>query len=237
MNTSQAKLVLETALLCASEPMSVTRLRLLFEEEIGADTVKSLLQELQADWQGRGLELAALASGWRFQSRPEMAEYLARLTPDKVPRYSRATLETLAIIAYRQPVTRGDIEEIRGVTVAAQIIKTLEDREWIEAIGHKETVGRPTLFGTTRKFLDDLGLAALDGLPSLENASGEAAAAIEQRLIDLQQFELPTPEPIESADPVDPIDRVEPIEPIVSTDLAHEGDPNFEPPPAQRHDQ
>ncbi len=145
----------------------------------GADTIKLMLEQLRDDWQGKGIELVALASGWRFQSRPEMKIYLERLNPEKPPRYSRATLETLAIIAYRQPVTRGDIEEIRGVTVNSQTIKMLEDRGWIEAIGHRDVPGRPALLATTRQFLDDLGLSSLEHLPPLQAVSSpELAGAL-----------------------------------------------------------
>jgi segregation and condensation protein B len=175
MNTKDAKRVLETALICASQPLMLREMRSLFADELGADSVRSLLDELARDWEGKGVELVALASGWRFQSRPELREYLDRLHPEKPPRYSRAVLETLAIIAYRQPVTRGDIEDIRGVVVATQIVKQLEDRGWIEAIGHRETPGRPALYATTKAFLDDLGLASLEQLPVLE-AGGEAPA-------------------------------------------------------------
>jgi segregation and condensation protein B len=168
MNTADAKRVLETALMCSQQPLQLREMRLLFEEGVGIDTIKLLLGELQSEWHQRGVELVSVASGWRFQSRPEMREFLDRLHPEKPPRYTRATLETLAIIAYRQPVTRGDIEDIRGVTVNALLIKQLEDRGWIEVIGHRETVGRPALFATTKHFLDDLGLNALDQLPLLE---------------------------------------------------------------------
>lgn len=171
MNTQDAKRVLETALICASQPLTLREMRSLFADELGADSVRSLLDELSRDWDGKGVELIALASGWRFQSRPELREYLDRLHPEKPPRYSRAVLETLAIIAYRQPVTRGDIEDIRGVVVASQIVKQLEDRGWIEAIGHRETPGRPALYATTKAFLDDLGLASLEQLPALEVGS------------------------------------------------------------------
>lgn len=174
MNTVDAKRVLETALICAAQPMAVRELRVLFDDALGADTLKVLLQELQQDWALRGVELVQVASGWRFQSRPEMREYLDKLHPEKPPRYSRATLETLAIIAYRQPVTRGDIEDIRGVTVNSLIVKQLEDRGWVEVIGHRETVGRPALFATTRQFLDDLGLQSLDQLPVLDDPTGNA---------------------------------------------------------------
>ncbi len=167
MNTAQAKRVLETALICAQQPLQLRELRTLFDDALTHDSLKSLLQDLQLEWTQRGVELVQVASGWRFQSRPEMREYLDRLHPEKPPRYSRATMETLAIIAYRQPVTRGDMEDIRGVTINAMIIKQLEDRGWVEVIGHREAPGRPALFATTRQFLDDLGLASLDQLPML----------------------------------------------------------------------
>jgi segregation and condensation protein B len=172
MNTQDAKRVLETALICASQPMPLREMRSLFADELGADTLRALLDELTRDWEDRGVELVALAQGWRFQSRPEMREYLDRLNPEKPPKYSRAVMETLAIIAYRQPVTRGDIEDIRGVTVASQIIKQLEDRGWVEAIGYREAPGRPALLATTRQFLDDLGLASLEQLPLLDGTGG-----------------------------------------------------------------
>jgi segregation and condensation protein B len=171
MNTQEAKRVLETALICASAPLPLRDMPALFEGELGLDTLRRLLDELVQDWQGRGVELVALASGWRFQSRPEMRLYLDRLHPEKPPRYSRAAMETLAIVAYRQPVTRGDIEDIRGVTVSGQIVKQLEDRGWIEAIGYREAPGRPALYATTRQFLDDLGLVSLEQLPEID-ASG-----------------------------------------------------------------
>lgn len=174
MNTVDAKRVLETALICAQQPVPLRELRVLFHDALGSDTLKLLLQELQLDWAQRGVELVQVATGWRFQSRPEMREYLDRLHPEKPPRYSRATMETLAIIAYRQPVTRGDIEDIRGVTVNSLIIKQLEDRGWVEVIGHRETVGRPALFATTRQFLDDMGLQSLDQLPVLDDPTGNA---------------------------------------------------------------
>ena len=168
MNVQDAKRVLETALICAREPLADREMRALFADEIGADGVQALLDELAIDWQDRGVELVRVSTGWRFQSRPEMHEFLDRLNPEKPPKYSRAVMETLAIIAYRQPVTRGDIEDIRGVAVASQIIKQLEDRGWVEAIGYREAPGRPALLATTRAFLDDLGLASLDALPLIE---------------------------------------------------------------------
>ncbi len=168
MNLADAKRVLETALICSQQPMPLREMRALFNDSIGADTIKDLLQDLMLDWSGKGIELVNVATGWRFQSRPEMREYLDRLHPEKPPRYTRATLETLAIIAYRQPVTRGDMEDIRGVTISSLLIKQLEDRGWVEVIGHREAAGRPALFATTKQFLDDLGLESLDQLPLLE---------------------------------------------------------------------
>ena len=172
MNTLDAKRVLETALLCAAQPLSVRELRQLFNDELGADTLKTLLQDVQDDWTQRGIELVQVASGWRMQSRPEMRDFLDRLHPEKPPKYSRAAMETLAIIAYRQPVTRGDMEDIRGVTINSLVLKQLEDRGWVEVIGHRETVGRPMLYATTKQFLDDLGVASLDQLPPLESPGG-----------------------------------------------------------------
>jgi len=174
MNTADAKRVLETALICSQQPLPVRELRVLFNDELGADTIKNLLVDLQDDWGQRGVELVGVASGWRFQSRPMMREYLDRLHPEKPPKYTRATLETLAIIAYRQPVTRGDMEDIRGVTINSLIIKQLEDRGWVEVIGHREAPGRPALFATTRQFLDDLGLESLDQLPLLTDPAQQA---------------------------------------------------------------
>lgn len=179
MNTTDAKRVLETALICATSPLPLRELKLLFDEQVGADTLRSLLDELAADWRGRGVELVALASGWRFQSRPEMRVFLDRLNPEKPPRYSRAVLETLAIVAYRQPVTRGDIEDIRGVAVSSQIIKQLEDRGWVDTIGYRETPGRPALLATTRQFLDDLGLSSLDQLPAIGTTEDDGLGALQ----------------------------------------------------------
>ena len=186
MNTSEAKRILETALICAQQPLLVRDMRVLFEEEIGADTLKTVLLELQQDWAFKGVELINVATGWRFQSRPEMREYLDRLTPEKPPKYTRAVLETLAIIAYRQPATRGDMEDIRGVTINGLILKQLEDRGWIEVIGHRDSVGRPALFATTKQFLDDLGIESLDQLPEL-------APLQEQVLEQFERFEETKP--------------------------------------------
>ncbi len=206
MNTTDARRILETALICAQHALSVRELRVLFQDELGADTLKSLLHDLQLAWAQRGVELVQVASGWRFQSRPEMRDYLDRLHPEKPPRYTRAALETLAIIAYRQPVTRGDIEDIRGVTVNSLVLKQLEDRGWVEVIGHRETVGRPSLFATTRQFLDDLGLATLDQLPvsaSTELPSLDALLPPRQADLgldgDAQPPGLPTSPPVVTA--------------------------------------
>ena len=179
MNTSDVKRVLEGALLCAAKPLSVSELRQVFADdvEVSADTVRALLEALREEWKGRSVELATLASGWRFQSAPDVARFVMRLYPEKTPRYSRAVMETLAIIAYRQPVTRGDIEEIRGVTVSSQIIKTLEERGWIDQVGVKDVPGRPALFATTKQFLDDLSLRSLSELPALEAGESPAAAS------------------------------------------------------------
>ena len=159
--------ILEAALLVAGEPVSAGELARLFDPPLEPDLVRKLLDELRAIWAERSVELTQVASGWRFRARPELQPYLDRLTPDKPPRYSRAAMETLAIIAYQQPVTRGDIESIRGVAVSTQIIKTLEDRQWIEVVGHRETPGRPALYATTKQFLDDLNLRSLSELPPL----------------------------------------------------------------------
>ncbi|MCW5645365.1 MAG: SMC-Scp complex subunit ScpB [Rhodoferax sp.] len=191
MNTAQAKRVLETALICSQQPLQIREMRALFDEAVGTETLKQLLGDLKLDWAQRGVELVQVASGWRFQSRPEMREFLDRLHPEKPPRYTRATLETLAIIAYRQPVTRGDMEDIRGVTISSQIIKQLEDRGWIEVIGHREAPGRPALFATTRHFLDDLGLASLDELPLLDKDA--AGTDMFESLAQLADDPLPEP--------------------------------------------
>ncbi|MBI3230969.1 MAG: SMC-Scp complex subunit ScpB [Burkholderiales bacterium] len=194
MKTAEAKKVLETALLCAQEPLSLHTLRKLFMENgvssggIGPDSIKWMLEELRRDWADKGVEIVNLSTGWRFQSRPEMKQYLDRLHPEKPPRYSRATLETLAIIAYRQPVTRGDIEEIRGVVVNSQTIKMLEERGWIEEVGHRDVVGRPALLATTKQFLDDLGLSSLSQLPPLQQVTKNDVPA--ETLLEMQADSL-----------------------------------------------
>jgi segregation and condensation protein B len=167
-NPDEAKRILEAALLASQEPLQVQELKRLFDQELNVETLRKLLDELREEWTGRSVELVNLASGWRFQTRAEFGPYLERLLPEKAPRYSRAVMETLAIIAYRQPVTRGDIEDIRGVAVSTQIIQALENRGWIDAVGQRETPGRPSLYATTRQFLDDLGLRSLQELPPLE---------------------------------------------------------------------
>jgi segregation and condensation protein B len=165
------KRVIETALLCAQEPITAMDLTRLFVDDASPAEIEEVLQALQVEWQSRGMELVHIATGWRFQSRLAMREYLDRLTPEKPPKYSRAVMETLAIIAYRQPVTRGEIEEVRGVAVSSNVMKQLEDRGWVEVIGHKETIGRPGLYATTKQFLDDLSLPNLQSLPLLEDAA------------------------------------------------------------------
>ena len=166
---TEVKRILEAALLASPEPLGLPELKKLFDSEIATDTLRNLLVDMAEEWKGRAVELVHVASGWRFQTAAEFQPYIERLAPEKPPRYSRAVMETLAIIAYRQPVTRGDIEDIRGVTVSSQIIQSLEARGWIDAVGHRETPGRPALYATTRKFLDDLGLRSLDELPPLED--------------------------------------------------------------------
>ena len=167
-NPGELKRILEAVLLAAQQPLSLAELRKVFVDEIGSDVLRVLLDELRLEWAERPVELLQLASGWRFRTRAEFLPYLARLNPEKPPKYSRAVLETLAIIAYRQPVTRGDIEDIRGVTVATQIIRVLEERGWVDIVGHRDTPGRPALLATTKKFLDDLGLRSVTELPPLE---------------------------------------------------------------------
>ncbi|MCA3107995.1 MAG: SMC-Scp complex subunit ScpB [Rhodocyclaceae bacterium] len=189
------KRVLETALLVADDPLSVLELRRLFNDELGADALRRVLETLRADWEGRGIELTHVASGWRFRARPDLQQYLDRLRPDKPPRYSRAVMETLAIIAYRQPVTRGDIEAVRGVTVSGALVKTLEQRGWVEAVGYKEVPGRPALYATTSQFLDDLNLTSLGDLPPLEDL-GTLVEGAPQLALD---------EPPSSADVAEPV--------------------------------
>ena len=189
MNTVDAKRVLETALICAQQPLPLREMGVLFNGALNPDSIRLSLEDLQNDWSGRGVELVQVATGWRFQSRPEMREYMDRLHPEKPPRYTRATLETLAIIAYRQPVTRGDMEDIRGVTINSLILKQLEDRGWVDVIGHRETVGRPALYATTKQFLDDLGVRSLDELPAMDSTAGQSA------MLEQIEFGMIAPEP------------------------------------------
>ncbi|MEO8013524.1 MAG: SMC-Scp complex subunit ScpB [Polaromonas sp.] len=220
MNTTDARRILETALICAQQALTLRELGVLFNGELAADSIKLALGDLQDEWSGRGVELVHVASGWRFQSRPEMHEYLDRLNPEKPPRYSRATLETLAIIAYRQPVTRGDMEDIRGVTINSLLLRQLEDRGWVEVIGHRETVGRPALYATTRQFLDDLGVESLAGLPSMNDTPAQIAK--------LEQFELG----IEGApDSFSPLTMTELKISIHSEDLASDAGKSSQPDP------
>jgi len=204
-NQKQVKRILETALLTATEPLSLAELKKLNDAVLDNRQLEALLEEIMQDWHERGVELTQVASGWRFRAKPEMQQYIDRLNPQKPPRYSRAVLETLAIIAYQQPVTRGDIEDIRGVAVSSQILKTLEARGWVEVVGTRDSPGKPELFATSRQFLDDLNLRALQELPPLEeigmlleqeaaaeaalpvpalaptsDTSGEAAGAVEE---------------------------------------------------------
>ena len=225
MNSQDAKRVLETALICASQPLPLRDMRVLFGDELGPDTLRSLLDELTREWEGHGVELVALASGWRLQSRPEMREFLDRLNPEKPPKYSRAVLETLAIIAYRQPVTRGDIEDIRGVTVASQILKQLEDRGWVEAIGYRESPGRPALFATTRQFLDDLGLASLEQLPLLDGGGlGDGAALAEALAVQPTLLDPQASLGLDGDAPVDePVDEPADTQAQAETDTASAG--------------
>jgi segregation and condensation protein B len=186
LNPNEVKIILEAALLAAQEPLPIAELRKMFDDEIDADTLRMLLEELREAWTGRGVELVATASGWRFQTRASLQKFLERIHPERAPRYSRAVLETLAIIAYRQPVTRGDIEGVRGVSVSTEVIRRLEERNWVEVIGHKEVPGRPALYATTKTFLDDLGLRSLEELPPLEEVA---------KSLDLTQIPPPAPQP------------------------------------------
>ncbi|MGJ7613623.1 MULTISPECIES: SMC-Scp complex subunit ScpB [unclassified Variovorax] len=237
MNTADAKRILETALICSSQPLPVRDMRVLFDDGLGVDTIKVLLLELQEDWAQRGLELVSVGSGWRFQSRPEMRDHLDRLHPEKPPRYTRAALETLAIIAYRQPATRGDMEDIRGVTINSLILKQLEDRGWVEVIGHRETVGRPGLYATTRQFLDDLGLASLDQLPLIETPAQQAALVDALERASGEQQGLPmdaAPEMVDVAE----IARVAEAPEALSapeTETEPEAESTAEPEPASAH--
>ena len=195
------KHVLEAALLVAGEPVPASQLARLFDPPLDTDIVRKLLDELRESWSGRKVELVQVASGWRFQGRPEVQPYLDRLTPEKPPRYSRAVMETLAIIAYQQPVTRGDIEAIRGVAVSTNVVKTLEDRQWIEAVGHRETPGRPALYATTKAFLDDLGLTSLAELPPLAELDSSHLMELPDAPTKAAETPLALASPILGSDP------------------------------------
>jgi segregation and condensation protein B len=186
LSPNEIKIVLEAALLAAQEPLPVAELRKMFDDEVDADTMRMLLEELREAWVDRGVELVVTASGWRFQTKASLQKFLERIHPERAPRYSRAVLETLAIVAYRQPVTRGDIENVRGVSVSTEVIRRLEERNWIEVLGHKEVPGRPALYGTTKTFLDDLGLRSLEELPPLEDIV---------KSLELTQIPTPAPQP------------------------------------------
>jgi len=190
LNPPDAKRILEAALLASQEPVNPAELKRLFDGELSVEAIRKLLAELADEWKGRAVELVSLSSGWRFQTRPEFQPYLERLMPERPPRYSRAVMETLAIIAYRQPVTRGDIEDVRGVGVSTQIIQALETRGWIDVVGHRETPGRPALYATTGKFLDDLGLRSLEELPPLE----EIAKTLQLEVVPTADAEVREPE-------------------------------------------
>jgi len=217
LDTSDAARILEAALLCAHQPMTLREMRQLFDDTVSADGVRSMLSRIQDQWSAKGVVLTEVGSGWRFQTRSDIQAHLDRLHPEKPPKYSRATLETLAIIAYKQPVTRGDIEDIRGVTVSSHIVKSLEDRGWVEVIGHRDAPGRPALFATTKQFLDDLGLASLSQLPTLDGLP------VSQAL--LPGLDEPEPSPTDAAEQVE-----DPLQPFLATsdDLASSEDAPFE---------
>lgn len=196
LDLRHVKTVVEAALLVSQEPLPVAELKKLFDEELSSDTLRRVLEDLRRDWQGRGVELTHVASGWRFRARPEYQRFIERISPQKPPRYSRAVLETLSIIAYRQPCTRGDIEEIRGVVVSPNIIKALEARGWIDVVGHKEVPGRPELFATTKAFLDDLNLSSLEELPPLDDL-GSLVETAHAAVAPPTVAEEPEPEVIE----------------------------------------
>ncbi len=224
IDLAEARRGLEATLLAASEPLTLNDLKKIFNGELSVDTIRVLLDELRAEWTGRSVELAIVASGYRFRVKPEYQKYLDRINNEKPPRYSRAVLETLAIIAYRQPVTRGDIEDIRGVVVSPHILKTLEDRGWIDQIGHREVPGRPALFATTRHFLDDLNLRSLEELPPLHEL---------QATLDLSQAgaalsagaETPTLPGVESAEAAATTEATEAAEAVGADAPAESADP------------
>jgi len=197
MDIGQVKKVLEVALLTTQEPLALAELKKLFDEDLSSDALRRILEELRTDWEERSVELTQVASGWRFRARPEFQRYLDRVNPIRPPRYSRAVMETLAIIAYRQPVTRGDIENIRGVTVSTNIIRALEERGWIDVVGHREVPGRPALYATTKSLLDDLNLRSLDELPPLDDLGALVETAGEQTELPVapEPEAVPQPQP------------------------------------------
>lgn len=214
LDTSLAKRILEAALLSAQDPVSIIDMKKMFESSMSNDELRKLLDELREEWSDRSIELVQVASGWRFRVKPEFQPYLGRMSNEKPPRYSRAVMETLAIIAYRQPVTRADIESIRGVQVSPHILKSLEARGWIDQIGTREVVGRPAIFGTTKKFLDDLNLKSLEELPpldqlqmSLDMNQGDAPVATSALQDQIEQFEQPAANLPGEAIPADPADE------------------------------
>jgi segregation and condensation protein B len=209
LDVTHVKRVLEAALLSSAEPLSVQQLKRLFGGQVDADNIRKVLDELKDEWNDRSIELTSVATGWRFRVKPEYQQFLDRITNEKPPRYSRAVLETLAIIAYRQPVTRGDIEEVRGVAVSPPTLKALEERGWIEVVGHRETPGRPALFATTKKFLDDLNLRSLEELPPLE----ELQAALEPAPTLAPIDAAPPPQEAEEASAAEASDAIETGEP------------------------
>lgn len=224
IDPAQVLRILEAALLTSNEPLAAGQLRKLFDQDLPGDLLRRLLEELREEWRDRGLQLVQVSTGWRFQTRPETQERIARLNPERPPRYSRAIMETLAIIAYRQPVSRGDIEEIRGVAVSAQVLRALEARGWIDVIGHREVPGRPELFGTTRRMLDDLGLRSLQELPPLADLEADPASlpVLEEALGSLELE--PAPEA--------PAGTATEANQAAAPAAAGAGEPAAEPPPA-----
>jgi len=206
----QIKGILEAALLVAGEPVPVAQLAKLFEPALDAEVVRKLLDEVRDEWSGKTVELVQVASGWRFQGTPGIQPYLDRLSPEKPPRYSRAVMETLAIIAYQQPVTRGDVEAIRGVAVSTSVVTALTDRQWVEVVGYRETPGRPALYATTKTFLDDLGLRSLSELPSLDELDASHLLEMPDAPTQATEAQLALAIPIVAPSPDGPDPAAEP---------------------------